>query len=48
MLCIIYISYVRNGPAMETGIGVLIVVQNNELKSALEEINGSPSLGMIN
>jgi hypothetical protein len=30
ILCIVDISYVRNEPAMETGIGVSIVVQNIE------------------
>lgn len=39
MLCIVDISYIHNGPSTQTGLGVLIVVQNNELKSALEELN---------
>ena len=39
MLCIVDISYVRKGPATETGIGIAIVVKADEVKSALGEIN---------
>lgn len=39
MLCIVDISYVRGGPATETGIGIAIVVKADEVKRALEEIN---------
>ncbi|MTJ53641.1 hypothetical protein FJR38_13800 [Anabaena sp. UHCC 0253] len=40
MLCIVDISYVRKGPATETGIGMAIVVKADEVKSALKELNG--------
>jgi hypothetical protein len=39
MLCIVDISYVRKGPATETGIGIAIVVKADDLKSALAELN---------
>jgi len=38
MLCIVDVSYVANGPATETGIGMVIVVSKTELKDALAEL----------